>query len=155
MTDSDTADEWEGESFAEALPGIIAVATLGFAATAAVLGHGQFAGVIAVVGWLLLTPLTAVLADTELVRSLGNDASSNGAAANRSRPVDDDVAALEELKRRYARGEIDEAEFERRTAMLVENESIADVRDRVDRRTEARDPSVQTSERDREREYQT
>jgi len=48
-------------------------------------------------------------------------------------PVDEDEAALEALKRRYARGEIDEAEFERRTATLLENESVDDARERIER----------------------
>jgi uncharacterized membrane protein len=42
--------------------------------------------------------------------------------------------ALEQLRERYARDEIGEAEFERRLERLLETESVADARDALDRR---------------------
>ena len=45
-------------------------------------------------------------------------------------PIDDEEA-LASLRRRYARGEIDDAEFERRLERLRETETLADVRAQV------------------------
>jgi uncharacterized membrane protein len=129
-------DDRAGEDLLEAIPGIIAVLTLGAGVTSAVLGFGHVTPVIFVVGWLLLTPLSAILADTWQVRSMFSDGTAREARGDAD-AIGDDEAALEELKRRYARGEIDEAEFERRTELLVENESIDAVEDRVDRRNDA------------------
>lgn len=124
-------DDWEdeGESLREVLVAIIPVLTFGLGVSSAVFGYGDLTAPIFVVGWFLLTPLVAILSDTRVVRRLFGDLPDDQSS------VGDDEAALEQLKARYARGEIDEAEFERRTARLLENESIDDVRDRVDRTT--------------------
>ncbi|WP_323676442.1 SHOCT domain-containing protein [Halorubellus sp. PRR65] len=119
--------EHEGESLREVIVAIIPILTFGLGVSSAVFGYGDLTAPIFAVGWFLLTPLVAVLSDTRIVRRLFGDLPENQDAS-----VDDDEAALEELKARYARGEIDEVEFERRTALLLENESIDDVRDRVD-----------------------
>lgn len=50
---------------------------------------------------------------------------------------DDTADALEQLRERYARDEISEAEFERRLERLLETESVADAREAVERRREA------------------
>ncbi|QFU84330.1 SHOCT domain-containing protein [Natronorubrum aibiense] len=42
-----------------------------------------------------------------------------------------DEEALEALKRRYASGELDDAEFERQLETLLENETLDDVENRV------------------------
>jgi uncharacterized membrane protein len=159
-------DEYDGEDILESLPGIIAVATLGFAGLAAVTGSGDLAPVIAVVGWFLLTPLSAILADTKQVQEFVYGKTGGWNRSARDDTVGDDEAALEALKQRYARGEIDEAEFERRTAMLLENETVDDVADRVERtpdvnsdhRTIPRDEPGDTDdvqEERAEREYET
>ena len=56
---------------------------------------------------------------------------------SRRRTADDDSrsgddAALEELRRRYARDEIDEAEFERRVERLLRTETVTDAREYLD-----------------------
>lgn len=145
MSDADTSggcagvesepgvDEYDGEGFLETLPAIIAVLTLGLGVTAAITGAGELAGVIFVVGWLLLTPLSAILADTKQVRSLASRLSWSSSEHGAETAADEREAALEALKQRYARGEIDEAEFERRTALLLENETLDDVAARTER----------------------
>lgn len=62
----------------------------------------------------------------------------------------DPEAVLETLKEQYAVGEIDEGEFERRLETLLENETVADVEDRlhVDREpTAATESGTHESER--------
>lgn len=153
----------DGESILETLPAVFAVGTLGIGMLAAVLGAGELVPVVFVVGWFILTPLSAILGETKLVQEwLGG---RHATASSHDDSVGDDEAALEELKRRYARGEIDEAEFERRTAMLLENDSIEDVAERVDRTAGVREDrdvpreaprdAAGGDERQREREYET
>jgi|AntRauTorcE11898_2_1112593.scaffolds.fasta_scaffold01410_5 uncharacterized membrane protein len=131
-TDEDA--DGDGESLLESLPAIIAVATLGIGATTAILGLGEVTGIVFVVGWLLLTPLSAILGELSFVQNLVSSSTRERESSNASAGADAEAdAALAELKRRYARGDIDEVEFERRTALLLENESLDDVRARVER----------------------
>lgn len=80
--------------------------------------------VIWVVGFAVVLPLFAIAVgehDSEETRAHDQtDATDEG----------DEVAdALEELKRRYARGEFDEAEFETRLERLLETEDVAAARE--------------------------
>jgi uncharacterized membrane protein len=65
--------------------------------------------------------------------------------------------ALEELRQRYARGELTETEFERRVERLLETESIHDARKytervKTDERTGRVSPDERTRDREREKE---
>jgi len=77
------------------------------------------AAVVFVVGWFLLTPLLLV-GSHEFVPLLRDRFGSSDDAAERAGESD----PLAELKARYARGEIDDAEFERRVERLVGVEDI-------------------------------
>ncbi|WP_435124264.1 SHOCT domain-containing protein [Halobaculum sp. D14] len=113
----------------EAAPGVIAVATVGFAALAGIFGGGGAGAAVAVVGWLLLTPLSAILGDV----FVGDDDSETAASLSRSRSQSqsDAVGAerdaeaadpVERLRQRYAAGDIDDVEFEQRLDTLLETE---------------------------------
>jgi len=154
--DPDRAAEAVGGDVLESLAGVVAVGTLGVGASSAVLGYAGLTAPIFVVGWLLVLPLVGVLSDSSTAQSLVGRLLGARANERHQQGVDEEAAALEELKRRYARGEIDEAEFERRTALLLENESIDDVQSRVDRdRTPSTGPTEERADVRREREFET
>lgn len=117
------------------LMGIIAVLTFGLTSLTAVLGGGPLVPAIFVTGFFLLLPLVALLGDDfPLVES----SDEQPQPAPRQDPV-------ETLRDRYARGEIDQAEFERRLDYLVETEDLGfDVEDELgqlesDQNTRARE----------------
>ncbi|WP_227131126.1 SHOCT domain-containing protein [Halorubellus salinus] len=151
--DGDRDAQAVGHEILESLAGVIAVGTLGLGVTSAVVGYGGLTAPIFVVGWLLLLPLAGVLSENSAAQSFVGRLF--GGARRTPETQSDDEAALEELKGRYARGEIDEAEFERRTATLLENESVEDVRDRVDREGVRATDRAARSDRERAREYET
>ncbi len=99
----------------ESLVGLVAVGTLPAVALAGMFVGSTAAGVVAVVGWLLLVPMLAILADDEEF-SFG-EAASDSAASESSEPLD-------ELRSRYATGELTDAEFERRLERLLETEDV-------------------------------
>jgi hypothetical protein len=92
----------------------------------------QAAVAVLVVGWLLLVPASAVLAgpawartadDLEAVADLKEAASQlDGSGGGESHG--DGTDPIDELRDRYARGEIDEAELERRLDALLETEGL-------------------------------
>ena len=156
--DPDRDAEAVGGDVLESLAGVVAVGTLGVGVTSAVLGYGGLTALIFVVGWLLLLPLVGVLSDSSTAQTFVGRLFGARTNEREDQGVDEEAAALEELKRRYARGEIDEAEFERRTALLLENQSIDHVQSRVDReQTHATGTTEERAEvrRDHEREFET
>jgi uncharacterized membrane protein len=102
------------EQLAEAFLPTVAVTVTAAVVLSMVLGTG-LTTVIAVVGYLLLVPLAAFLQEP-LVTMLRDDDDS----------VDEQQAALDRLRDRYASGEIDELEFERRLERLLETETVED-----------------------------
>ncbi|WP_247730817.1 SHOCT domain-containing protein [Halovivax limisalsi] len=97
-----------------ALVAVTAVATLPLGILATLFIGWQLGTAVFVLGWFLVVPTLAILAgvieDDERERVSDRDA-----AANESDP-------LETLRERYARGEIGEAEFERRVDELLETD---------------------------------
>jgi len=73
-------------------------------------GHMSGWGWVWMASWMLFIVLVTVAVIVFLVRSVG---SGNG-----SRPVERE-SALEVLRRRYAAGELDDEEYERRRAKLL------------------------------------
>ena len=116
----------------DAAPGVIAIGTLGVVALAAVLGFGNAVPVVAVLGWLFLTPLSAILGEV-LVPDDESATEPTPDPAAESRPASDPV---DRLRERYAAGDIDEDEFERRLDLLLDTEGVdaETARDRVRRR---------------------
>jgi uncharacterized membrane protein len=106
---------------------VLAVVTLPLGLlTALVVGLTQ-AAVVFVVGWLLLVPLAAILAGILKHHSAEVTAPEEGVLApgtGSSEAADTDEGPVEVLRDRYARGEIDEAELERRLDALLELDEL-------------------------------
>jgi uncharacterized membrane protein len=88
---------------------LIGVVTFALISLAGLAGLEALAGAIAIVGWFLLVPLFLFWGEEIADIALDSDSEPNHS-------VDD---PFEELKRRYAAGEIDDEEFERRIDLLV------------------------------------
>lgn len=114
---ADIAGEGESrgprEQLAEAFLPTVAVAVTAAVVVSAILGTG-LTTLIAAVGYLLLVPLAAFLQEPLLTMVRDDDS------------ADEEQAALDRLRDRYARGEIDELEFERRLERLLETETVED-----------------------------
>ncbi|PSQ18843.1 hypothetical protein BRD00_03605 [Halobacteriales archaeon QS_8_69_26] len=140
MVEPDVEDEPSDSEDDAAVP-LVVFSVLGAGFVALFLGQGWF-WMVWVLGFAVLLPMVAVLSD-HYGPFLGG---SGERKRSRTREVtttdDEDQAALETLKQRYAAGEIDEEEFERRLERLVENERIEDVERR--HREKDRDPEFET-----------
>jgi uncharacterized membrane protein len=105
------------EELAENLVGGVSVAVVGVIAVSAYLNTGM-TGLLAIVGFLLVIPLVAIFGEEIAGLVVGSDADPDDGA-----PESD---ALARLRQRYAAGEIDEVEFERRVERLLETETVED-----------------------------
>ena len=107
--DSETDDRGAVEEFvAEDLWLLIAIVTFAIAGVFALVELAIVSTVIATIGWFLLTPIFLFWGE-EIASVLFGDRTGDGGR----------VDALEELKRRYAAGEIDDEEFDRRLDRLL------------------------------------
>jgi uncharacterized membrane protein len=125
---------------------LIGILSFGLTALLAVLlptALGPLIPATFILGFFILIPLVAVLGEDFPLVAADDPGASAGSGATAERPV----AALRE---RYASGEIDEAEFERRLDRLLETE---DIDERFDRIESDRSGSGETGDR-REREYE-
>ena len=96
----------------EALPAVAAVGTLPVGILTAIFVGGQAAAVVFVVGWLLLVPLGGVINEEILADESDSEETTDAG---------DPVATLRE---RYAAGEIDDVEFERRLEEILATEDV-------------------------------
>ena len=111
-----------GENWREKITGVAAILTLGLGLTALFLGIEWF-WMIFVFGFAVVVPLLAILLET------GEETESTDEPSGQP----DEQDALETLRDRYARGELDDCEFERKVEKLVENESIEQIEARVEK----------------------
>jgi Predicted membrane protein len=119
--------------------GTVATITLGVAFGLLALGQSYF-WVAFPVGFGGGMPLAVALA-----RWYGSHAETDESTRQRRTEAD---AALADLRDRYARGELDEEEFEARLERLLETESVADARSSVQHETTLSEDSGSRSERD-------
>jgi len=99
---------------------LLAVVTLPAGILAAVQLGLTAALVVFVVGWLLLVPASALVVDPNPAREIETGIEDTIERES----TDEGNDPLETARRRYARGEIDEAELERRLAALLETEAV-------------------------------
>lgn len=121
---------------------LIAIVTFASISLAGIAGLEALAGAITIVGWFLLTPIFLFWGD-EIAALLADSTRSESTR-------EADPSALDELKRRYAAGEIDDEEFERRLERLVAVEDLPD--DVVSSRSTDDGTATPHGESDRERE---
>ena len=88
------------------LIGIMTFALAGFVST---VGFGSLAASVAIIGWFLLTPIFLFWGEEIAAWLYEDDEPARETAPD----------PLDELKRRYAEGEIDDEEFEHRLDRLV------------------------------------
>jgi uncharacterized membrane protein len=124
------------------------------------LGPGNLWLVVLIVGYAAVIPLVETLFGDEAEdedAGVVEDAWSWDEESDESTTTDDAKPdPLDELRRRYAQGELTDQQFERKVERLLETETIEDVEDAYDHptRTESdtgRSPN-RSSERERERE---
>ena len=118
------------------LMGLIAVLSFGLTSLFAVLELGVLVPATFVFGFLVLLPVVAIL-DEDLPLVEPTDA--GGTTDEGIESADEDPVAT--LRRRYATGEIDEAEFERRLDRLLETEELDGTVDRGG----SREPETETA----------
>ena len=123
------------------LAAIVSVLTFGLTSLVAVLGGGPLVPAIFITGFFIVVPLIVLLGeDFPLVEATDETPQQ----ATRQDPV-------ETLRDRFARGEIDQAEFERQLEYLVETEGLEfDVEDELGKL----DTGSREESRDRELERQ-
>jgi len=137
------------ERLVDDLPGIVVFLTLGVMAVA-IWTNVVPVWLVAVVGFAVLLPLSGILS-----RALTGESTSvdDEAATTRREETAEAADALEDLRARYARGELTDAEFERRVENLLETESLHEAREFVENTDDAEwsgEHAVEDRERERE-----
>jgi hypothetical protein len=121
---------------------IASLLVLGTGLTTLFLGVDWF-WVVFAVGFAVFVPIVSLLADDDDVLE-ETDAMLDGLGPSPNPSPADTGAedALTTLRARYARGELTDAQFERKLAALLETETFEDVEDRTRRRQrESADPT--------------
>lgn len=147
MGDSERAREF----VADDLWLLIGIVTFGLISLAGMAGLGGLAGAISIVGWFVLAPIFLFWGEeiAAIVFEEGEPAPTTSTAHTAS----DEDDALDELKRRYAAGEIDDDEFEHRLERLVALEDLPeDLFTGREVRSLREEPATDRGGADRERE---
>ncbi|SDJ20520.1 Short C-terminal domain-containing protein [Halovenus aranensis] len=130
---------------------LFAVVTLPLGILAALFVSLPAAAAVFVVGWLLLTPASAILFGPPEPGPEWADDEVNDLVEERMKEAmdeqDSSADPVEELRERYARGEIDEVELERRLDALLEAEDVSQNNtERIERAVENLDTDTETPE---------
>lgn len=117
------SDLLHGDVF-DRLPVLVVFGGLAVAIVGGLLGPNPVTAAVVALWFLVVLPLSYLFSD-DLRRLFGRaDDGAEGPDPTRD--------ALRELRGMYERGDLTEAEFERRTARIVDNESLDDVRAWID-----------------------
>ena len=103
----------------------IAILSMGFAMLAGAAGLGNvLAPIFIILGWFILAPLVALLGSKlPMIESPAAEPESD--EADMTMPSEPAVDPVDQLRERYARGELTDSEFERRLDRLLETESLS------------------------------
>ncbi|AGB37812.1 SHOCT domain-containing protein [Natronococcus occultus] len=106
---------------------LLAIVTFAVVSIVSLIGLETVGVLIAIVGWFLLVPLFLFWGE-EIADLVLEERTPEPASETVPSSTSESDGALEELKRRYAAGEIDDDEFERRLERLVGvDDAFADV----------------------------
>jgi len=106
--------------------GVVLVLAIGCTALAGALDIEVLADVFAIVGFVVCLPLVGILGERLpfVTADEASTASTATGGAFDDPETDETDEAVARLRERYARGEIDEAEFEHRLEALLETEDL-------------------------------
>lgn len=107
---------------ADDLPGIVAILTLGVGLLTLFAGVEWF-WMVFVLGWVVLTPLTALVFGDDDKRERWAETGREDVTTDAPQ---DREEALDLLRERYARGDLDDVEFERKVERLLATETLAE-----------------------------
>lgn len=114
----------QSETWREKLVPVAAILTLGTGIVGLFLGYDWF-WMVWVIGFAVVVPLLAIL--------FGDEEENEQTQVHEVRPSTSETDdALAVLRERYARGEINDAEFEQQLERLLESESIEHVEARLE-----------------------
>lgn len=107
-----------------------AILVTGLWLTLLFVGPGDWWLVVMLVGYVVVVPLVAILADEdEEEEAEASTAEQRESPAGPGREGASDETPLEALRRRYAEGELTDEQFERKLERLLEVETLEDVED--------------------------
>jgi len=110
------------------LLGVVAVLSVGLSAFAYVLGFAALGQAVFTLGVLIVLPLVVVLGDDLPVVESAGDAREFESTTSDPATGETAHSAVEQLRERYAKGEIADEEFERRLERLLESEQRVEER---------------------------
>ena len=119
----------------ENLTGIVSVLVTGIWMAALFLDFDWWLGFM-LFGYIVLVPVTALLFgdESDVAEWWDDDVEGIEEETEASHSEEDD--ALQELRSRYARGELTDEQFERKLERLLETETLADVEEEANRSRE-------------------